>query len=165
MKYLNLKKLNREIETRNIEACAGVAIEAFIAEQKLKFSFQNEGDVIVADYDSRTIEKAEIYNSNFDEFAGYGKIFEEDFPRIIELVNDLAKDSKKEVLKEMFENAKEENEVLVIDFDGGKVKVKDDEIYLFFGNNGEITVEEFEKASQKRKEVRKILDNIVKIKD
>ena len=42
---------------------------------------------------------------------------------------------------------------------------KDDEIYLFFGNNGEITVEEFEKASQKRKEVRKILDNIVKIKD
>ena len=165
MKYLNLKELNQKIEAGNIEACAGVAIEAFAKEQKLKFSFEDEGNVIIVDYESRKIEKAEIYNSNFDEFAGYGKIFEEDFPRIIELVNDLTKDSKKKVLKEMFENAEEENDVLVIDFDGGKVKVKDDEIYLFFGNNGEITVEEFEKASQKRKEVRKILDNIVKIKD
>ena len=163
MKYLNLKKLNREIETRNIETRAGVAIEAFAVAQKLKFSFENESDEIVVIYDSRTIEKAEIYGSSFDVFVAYGQIFEEDFPRIIELVNDLAKDSKKEVLKEMFENAKEENEVLVIDFEGGKVKVKDDETYLFFGNNGEITVEDFAKASEKRKEVEEILSNIVEI--
>ena len=63
----------------------------------------------------------------------------------------------------MFENAKEESEVLVIDFDGGKVKVKDDKTYLFFGNNGEITVEEFARASEKRKEVEEILSNIVQI--
>ena len=63
----------------------------------------------------------------------------------------------------MFENAKEENEVLVIGFDGGKVKVKDDKTYLFFGNNGEITVEEFARENEKRKEVEEILSNIVQI--
>ena len=93
----------------------------------------------------------------------YGQIFEDDFPKIIRIVNEIAKDTKKELLKEMFENAKEENEVLVIDFEGGKVKVKNDKTYLFFGNNGEITVEEFAKANEKRKEVEELLSNIVKI--
>lgn len=164
MKYLNLKKLNREIDVRGIENYAGVEIiDAYAENGKLKFSFRDEDSLIIADYDSRTIEKAEIYRSTFDAFAGYGQIFQDDFPKIIGIVNELAKDSKKEVLKEMFENAKEENEVLVIDFDGGKVKVKDDKTYLFFGNNGEITVEEFARASEKRKEVEEILRNIVEI--
>ena len=153
MKYLNLKKLNREIDARGIENSAGVEIiDAYVENGKLKFSFRDEDSLIIADYDRGTIEKAEIYDSSFDVFAGYGQIFQE-----------LAKDSKKEILKEMFENAKEESEVLVIDFDGGKVKVKDDKTYLFFGNNGEITVEEFARASEKRKEVEEILSNIVQI--
>lgn len=163
MRYLNLKELNREIETGNIEACAGAAIEAFTEDQKLKFSFENEGDIIVVDYDGRKIEKAEIYNVSFDEFTGYGQIFEEYFPRIVKIVNDLAKDNKKEVVKSMFWNSTEENEVLVINFDGGNIKVKEDKTYLFFGNNGEITVEEFAKANEKRKEVEEILRNIVEI--
>lgn len=164
MKYLNLKKLNREIDARGIENSAGVEIiDAYVENGKLKFSFRDEDSLIIADYDRGTIEKAEIYNSSFDVFAGYGQIFQDDFPKIIGIVNELAKDSKKEILKEMFENAKEESEVLVIDFDGGKVKVKDDKTYLFFGNNGEITVEEFARASEKRKEVEEILSNIVQI--
>lgn len=163
MKYLNLKELNREIEAREIENYAGVIIDAYVENGKLKFSFRDEDSLIVADYDSRTIDKAEIYDSSFDVFVGYGLILQEDFPKIIGIVNELAKGTKKEVLKEMFGNAKEENEVLVIDFDGGKVKVKDDKTYLFFGNNGEITVEEFARASEKRKEVEEILSNIVEI--
>lgn len=164
MKYLNLKKLNREIDVRGIENWTGVQIvDAYADNGKLKFSFRDKDAIIIADYDSRTVEKAEIYGSNFDVFAGYGQIFEDDFTKIIRIVNEIAKDSKKEVLKEMFENAKEENEVLIIDFDGGKVKVKDDKTYLFFGNNGEITVEEFARASEKRKEVEEILRNIVEI--
>lgn len=164
MKYLNLKKLNREIEAKGIENSAGIEIiDAYVKNGKLKFSFRDEDSLIIADYDSRKIEKAEIYGSTFDAFAGYGQIFQDDFPKIIRIINELAKDTKKEVLKEMFENAKEENEVLVIDFDGGKVKVKDDETYLFFGNNGEITVDDFAKASEKRKEIEEILSNIVEI--
>lgn len=164
MKYLNLKKLNREIDARGIENSAGVEIiDAYEDNGKLKFSFRDEDAIIIADYDSRTIDKAEIYDSSFDVFVGYGLIFQDDFPKIIGIVNELAKDTKKEVLKEMFENAKEENEVLVIGFDGGKVKVKDDKTYLFFGNNGEITVEEFARANEKRKEVEEILSNIVQI--
>ena len=143
MRYLNLKKLNKEIEEREIENYAGVEIiDAYVENGKLKFSFRD---------------------SSFDVFAGYGQIFQDDFPKIIGIVNELAKDSKKEVIKEMFKNAKEENDVLVIDFEGGKVKVKDDKTYLFFGNNGEITVEEFARASEKRKEVEEILNNVVQI--
>ena len=164
MKYLNLKELNREIEEREIENYAGVEIiDAYVENGKLKFSFRDEDSLIIADYDRGTIEKAEIYGVGFDTFTAYGQIFQDDFPKIIGIVNELAKDSKKEVLKEMFEDAKEENEVLVIDFDGGKVKVKDDKTYLFFGNNGEITVEEFARANEKRKEVEEILSNIVQI--
>ena len=164
MKYLNLKELNKEIEEREIENYAGVEIiDAYVENGKLKFSFRDEDSLIIADYDSRTVEKAEIYGSSFDVFVAYGQIFEDDFPKIIRIVNEIAKDTKKEVLKEMFENAKEENEVLVIDFDGGKVKVKDDKTYLFFGNNGEITVDDFARASEKRKEVEEILSNIVEI--
>ena len=164
MKYLNLKKLNKEIEEREIENYAGVEIiDAYVENGKLKFSFRDEDSLIIADYDRGTIEKAEIYDSSFDVFAGYGQIFQDDFPKIIEIVNELAKDSKKEVIKEMFKNAKEENDVLVIGFEGGKVKVKDDKTYLFFGNNGEITVEEFARASEKRKEVEEILNNVVQI--
>ena len=164
MKYLNLKELNREIEAREIESYAGVEIiDAYVENGKLKFSFRDEDSLIIADYDRGTIEKAEIYDSSFDVFAGYGQIFQDDFPKIIEIVNELAKDSKKEVIKEMFKNAKEENDVLVIGFEGGKVKVKDDKTYLFFGNNGEITVEEFARASEKRKEVEEILNNVVQI--
>ena len=165
MKYLNLKELNRKIEEREIENYAGVEIiDAYVENGKLKFSFRDENSLIVADYDSRTVEKAEIYGSSFDTFAAYGRIFEDDFPKIIRIVNELAKDSKKEVLKEIFENAKEENDILVINFEGGNVKVKDDKIYLFFGNNGEITVDDFAKASKKRKEVEEILNNVVQIK-
>lgn len=164
MKYLNLKELNREIEEREIENYAGVEIiDAFVKNGKLKFSFRDEDSLIIADYDSRKIEEAEIYGVGFDTFTAYGQIFQDDFYKIIGIVNEIAKDTKKEVLKEMFKNAKEENEVLVIDFDGGKVKVKDDETYLFFGNNGEITVEEFARANEKRKEVEEILSNIVEI--
>ena len=164
MRYLNLKKLNKEIEEREIENYAGVEIiNAYVENGKLKFSFRDEDSLIIADYDRGTIEKAEIYDSSFDVFAGYGQIFQDDFPKIIGIVNELAKDSKKEVIKEMFKNAKEENDVLVIDFEGGKVKVKDDKTYLFFGNNGEITVEEFARASEKRKEVEEILNNVVQI--
>jgi hypothetical protein len=164
MRYLNLKKLNKEIEEREIENYAGVEIiDAYVENGKLKFSFRDEDSLIIADYDRGTIEKAEIYDSSFDVFAGYGQIFQDDFPKIIEIVNELAKDSKKEVIKEMFKNAKEENDVLVIGFEGGKVKVKDDKTYLFFGNNGEITVEEFARASEKRKEVEEILNNVVQI--
>ena len=164
MRYLNLKKLNKEIEEREIENYAGVEIiDAYVENGKLKFSFRDEDSLIIADYDRGTIEKAEIYDSSFDVFAGYGQIFQDDFPKIIEIVNELAKDSKKEVIKEMFKNAKEENDVLVIGFEGGKVKVKDDKTYLFFGNNGEITVEEFARANEKRKEVEEILSNIVEI--
>ena len=164
MKYLNLKELNREIEAREIESYAGIEIiDAYVKNGKLKFSFRDEDSLIIADYDRGTIEKAEIYDSSFDVFAGYGQIFQDDFPKIIGIVNELAKDSKKEVIKEMFKNAKEENDVLVIDFEGGKVKVKDDKTYLFFGNNGKITVEEFAKASEKRKEVEEILKEIVEI--
>ena len=164
MKYLNLKELNREIEAKEIERHAGVEIiDAYVENGKLKFSFKDEDSLIIADYDRGIIEKAEIYNSSFDVFAGYGYIFQDYFPKIIGIVNEIAKDSKKEVLKEMFENAKEENEVLIIDFEGGKVKVKDDKIYLFFENNGKITVDDFAKASEKRKEVEEILNNIVKI--
>ena len=164
MRYLNLKKLNKEIEEREIENYAGVEIiDAYVENGKLKFSFRDEDSLIIADYDRGTIEKAEIYDSSFDVFAGYGQIFQDDFPKIIEIVNGLAKDSKKEVIKEMFKNAKEENDVLVIGFEGGKVKVKDDKTYLFFGNNGEITVEEFARASEKRKEVEEILNNVVQI--
>lgn len=164
MRYLNLKKLNKEIEEREIENYAGVEIiDAYVENGKLKFSFRDEDSLIIADYDRGTIEKAEIYDSSFDVFAGYGQIFQDDFPKIIGIVNELAKDSKKEVIKEMFKNAKEENDVLVIDFEGGKVKVKDDKTYLFFGNNGEIMVEEFARASEKRKEVEEILNNVVQI--
>ena len=164
MKYLNLKELNREIEERKIENYAGAEIiDAYVENGKLKFSFRDEDSLIIADYDRGTIEKAEIYGVGFDTFTAYGQIFQDDFPKIIGIVNELAKDTKKEVLKEMFENAKEENEVLVIGFDGGKVKVKDDKTYLFFGNNGEITVEEFARANEKRKEVEEILSNIVQI--
>ena len=164
MRYLNLKKLNKEIEEREIENYAGVEIiDAYVENGKLKFSFRDEDSLIIADYDRGTIEKAEIYDSSFDVFAGYGQIFQDDFPKIIEIVNELAKDSKKEVIKEMFKNAKEENDVLVIGFEGGKVKVKDDKTYLFFGNNGEITGEEFARASEKRKEVEEILNNVVQI--
>ena len=164
MRYLNLKKLNKEIEEREIENYAGVEIiDAYVENGKLKFSFRDEDSLIIADYDRGTIEKAEIYDSSFDVFAGYGQIFQDDFPKIIEIVNELAKDSKKEVIKEMFKNAKEENDVLVIGFEGGKVKVKDDKTYLFFGNNGEITVEEFARASEKRKEVEEVLNNVVQI--
>lgn len=164
MKYLNLKELNREIEEREIENYAGAEIiDAYVENGKLKFSFRDEDSLIIADYDRGTIEKAEIYGVGFDTFTAYGQIFQDDFPKIIGIVNELAKDTKKEVLKEMFENAKEENEVLVIGFDGGKVKVKDDKTYLFFGNNGEITVEEFARANEKRKEVEEILSNIVQI--
>lgn len=164
MKYLNLKELKREIDARGIENSAGVEIiDAYEDNGKLKFSFRDEDSLIIADYDRGIIEKAEIYESSFDVFEGYGQIFQDDFPKIIEIVNELAKDSKKEVLKEMFKNAKEENDILVIDFDGGKVKVKDDKTYLFFGNNGEITVDDFAKASEKRKEVEEILSNIVQI--
>lgn len=164
MRYLNLKKLNKEIEEREIENYAGVEIiDAYVENGKLKFSFRDEDSLIIADYDRGTIEKAEIYDSSFDVFAGYGQIFQDNFPKIIGIVNELAKDSKKEVIKEMFKNAKEENDVLVIDFEGGKVKVKDDKTYLFFGNNGEITVEEFARASEKRKEVEEILNNVVQI--
>lgn len=164
MRYLNLKKLNKEIKEREIENYAGVEIiDAYVENGKLKFSFRDEDSLIIADYDRGTIEKAEIYDSSFDVFAGYGQIFQDDFPKIIEIVNELAKDSKKEVIKEMFKNAKEENDVLVIGFEGGKVKVKDDKTYLFFGNNGEITVEEFARASEKRKEVEEILNNVVQI--
>ena len=164
MRYLNLKKLNKEIEEREIENYAGVEIiDAYVENGKLKFSFRDEDSLIIADYDRGTIEKAEIYDSSFDVFAGYGQIFQDDFPKIIEIVNGLAKDSKKEVIKEMFRNAKEENDVLVIGFEGGKVKVKDDKTYLFFGNNGEITVEDFARASEKRKEVEEILNNVVQI--
>ena len=164
MKYLNLKELNREIEEREIENYAGVEIiDAYVENGKLKFSFRDEDSLIIADYDRGTIEKAEIYGVGFDTFTAYGQIFQDDFPKIIGIVNELAKDTKKEVLKEMFENAKEENEVLVIGFDGGKVKVKDDKTYLFFGNNGEITVEESARANEKRKEVEEILSNIVQI--
>ena len=164
MKYLNLKELNREIEEREIENYAGVEIiDAYVENGKLKFSFRDEDSLIIADYDRGTIEKAEIYGVGFDTFTAYGQIFQDDFPKIIGIVNELAKDTKKEVLKEMFENAKEENEVLVIGFDGGKVKVKDDKTYLFCGNNGEITVEEFARANEKRKEVEEILSNIVQI--
>ena len=164
MRYLNLKKLNKEIEEREIENYAGVEIiDAYVENGKLKLSFRDEDSLIIADYDRGTIEKAEIYDSSFDVFAGYGQIFQDDFPKIIGIVNELAKDSKKEVIKEMFKNAKEENDVLVIDFEGGKVKVKDDKTYLFFGNNGEITVEEFARASEKRKEVEEILNNVVQI--
>ena len=164
MRYLNLKKLNKEIEEREIENYAGVEIiDAYVENGKLKFSFRDEDSLIIADYDRGTIEKAEIYDSSFDVFAGYGQIFQDDFPKIIEIVNELAKDSKKEVIKEMFKNTKEENDVLVIGFEGGKVKVKDDKTYLFFGNNGEITVEEFARASEKRKEVEEILNNVVQI--
>ena len=164
MRYLNLKKLNKEIEEREIENYAGVEIiDAYVENGKLKFSFRDEDSLIIADYDRGTIEKAEIYDSSFDVFAGYGQIFQDNFPKIIGIVNELAKDSKKEVIKEMFKNAKEENDVLVIHFEGGKVKVKDDKTYLFFGNNGEITVEEFARASEKRKEVEEILNNVVQI--
>ena len=164
MRYLNLKKLNKEIEEREIENYAGVEIiDAYVENGKLKLSFRDEDSLIIADYDRGTIEKAEIYDSSFDVFAGYGQIFQDDFPKIIGIVNELAKDSKKEVIKEMFKNAKEENDVLVIDFEGGKVKVKDDKTYLFFGNNGEITVEEFARASEKRKEVEEILNNVIQI--
>lgn len=164
MKYLNLKELNKEIEEREIENYAGVEIiDAFVKNGKLKFSFRDEDSLIIADYDSRKIDEAEIYGVGFDTFTAYGQIFQDDFPKIIRIVNEIAKDTKKEVLKEMFENAKEENKVLVIDFDGGKVKVKDDKTYLFFGNNGEITVEEFTRANEKRKEVEEILSNIVEI--
>ena len=149
MKYLNLKKLNREIDAKGIENSAGIEIiDAYVENGKLKFSFRDEDSLIIADYDSRKIEKAEIYGSTFDAFAGYGQIFEDDFAKIIRIVNEIAKDSKKEVIKEMFKNAKEENDVLVIDFEGGKVKVKDDKTYLFFGNNGEITVDDFAKAGK-----------------
>ena len=166
MRYLNLKKLNKEIEERETENYAGVEIiDAYVENGKLKFSFRDEDSLIIADYDSRKIEKAEIYEVGFDNFTAYGQIFQDDFPKIIRIVNEIAKDTKKEVLKEMFENAKEENEVLVIDFEGGKVKVKDDKTYFFFGNNGEITVEEFAKANEKRKEVEEILNNIIKIED
>lgn len=151
MRYLNLKKLNKEIEEREIENYAGVEIiDAYVENGKLKFSFRDEDSLIIADYDRGTIEKAEIYDSSFDVFAGYGQIFQDDFPKIIEIVNELAKDSKKEVIKEMFKNAKEENDVLVIGFEGGKVKVKDDKTYLFFGNNGEITVEEFARVPYRK---------------
>ena len=164
MKYLNLKKLNREIDAKGIENSAGIEIiDAYVENGKLKFSFRDEDSLIIADYDSRKIEKAEIYGSTFDAFAGYGQIFEDDFAKIIRIVNEIAKDSKKEVIKEMFKNAKEENDVLVIDFEGGKVKLKDDKTYLFFGNNGEITVDDFAKASEKRKEIEEILSNIVEI--
>ena len=158
------QSISKEIEEREIENYAGVEIiDAYVENGKLKFSFRDEDSLIIADYDRGTIEKAEIYDSSFDVFAGYGQIFQDDFPKIIGIVNELAKDSKKEVIKEMFKNAKEENDVLVIDFEGGKVKVKDDKTYLFFGNNGEITVEEFARASEKRKEVEEILNNVVQI--
>lgn len=60
----------------------------------------------------------------FDTFTAYGQIFQDDFYKIIGIGNEIAKDTKKEVLEEMFENTKEENEVLVIDFEGGKVKIR-----------------------------------------
>lgn len=151
MKYLNLKKLNKEIEAREIENYAGVIIDAYVENGKLKFSFRDEDSLIIADYDRGIIEKAKIYESSFDAFAGYGQIFQDDFPKIIEIVNELAKDSKKEVIKEMFKNAKEENEVLVIDFDGGKVKVKDDKTYLFFGELQLMILQEQVKKEKKLK--------------